>query len=92
MREKREKIDKLLYKREQDMKGDLRALINVTDSKVIVNKLSMIVRLRLVNGPLYIVTLIQIINKTKKIFVNDLMLNKEVRIPDKLTITFLEFK
>ena len=74
------------------MKGDLRALINVTDSKVIVNKLSMIVRLRLVNGPLYIVTLIQIINKTKKIFVNDLMLNKEVRIPDKLTITFLEFK
>lgn len=70
------------------MKGDLRSLINITESKVEINKLKMVLTLKLVKGPLYIVTLLAIIKKTKKIFVNELMLSNEVRIPDKLTITF----
>lgn len=70
------------------MKGDLRSLINITESKVEINKLKMILNLKLVKGPLYIVTLLAIIKKIKKIFVNELMLSNEVRIPDKLTITF----
>lgn len=44
----------------------------------------MIARLKLTVGPLYIVTLIEIMKIIKKIFVFEIILGKEIRIPDKL--------
>ena len=46
----------------------------------------MIARLKLTVGPLYIVTLIEILKVVKKIFVYEVILGKEIRIPDKLMI------
>ena len=74
--------------RKKKMMGDLRAVIKITESKVVINKLKMIAMLKLTAGPLYIVTLIEIIKKTKDIFINELIMGREVRIPDKLTIKY----
>ena len=74
------------------MTGDLRARMKITESKVVINKLKMIAMLKLTAGPLYIVTLIEIIKKTKDIFINELIMGREVRIPDKLTIKYSQDK
>lgn len=71
-----------------DFKGDMRANVTITESKYIVNKLKMIARLKMVKGPLYIVTIIEIIKKSKQIFINELVMGREVRVPDKLTIKY----
>jgi len=52
------------------------------------NKLVLITKLKLTIGPLYIITLIQIIKKAKIIFINELKLGKQVRIPHYLMIKY----
>lgn len=64
--------------------------IDITESKITMNKLLMIARLKLTVGPLYIVTLIEIIRKTKVIFISEIQCGREVRIPDKLNIKYSE--
>lgn len=64
-----------------------RTKIDITDLKYMLNKLLMIARLKLTVGPLYIVTLIEILKIVKKTFIFEVILGKEIRIPDKLMIS-----
>ena len=78
-------VNKLLRTRKKQQKKNVaRIKIDVTDWKFMLNKLFMIARLKLTVGPLYIVTLIEIMKVIKKIFVFEIILGKEIRIPDKL--------
>lgn len=72
------------------MKGDLRAYVNIIESKMSLSKLDMIIRLKLTDGPLYVVTLLNIIKQAKLLFVNELKLGREIRIPNSLTIKYLK--
>ena len=48
----------------------------------------MILKLQLAQGLLYNVILLELIKRTKKLFIDELIMNKEVRIPKMLTIKF----
>ena len=52
------------------------------------NKLLLIIRLKLTVGPLYIVALLEIIKMTKIIFINELKSGNEVCIPDRLLLNY----
>ena len=77
----------MLHQRKHECFSGLRNKIDITESKITRAKLLMIAGLKLTIGPLYIVTLIEIIRLTKKIFITEIQQEKEIRIPDKLCIT-----
>lgn len=70
--EEDKKIRKLLALRKLECFKTLRNKIDITESKITRSKLVMLVSLNLVEGPLYIVTLIEIIRLTKKIFITEI--------------------
>lgn len=81
------KGNQLIKKRKHELKKNVfRIKADTTDLKYQLNKLQMIARLKLTVGPLYIVTLIEISKALKSIFVNEITLGREIRIPDKLIL------
>lgn len=73
-------------RKKKECHDNVRINIDITESRLMMNKLLLIARLKLTKGPLYVANLIEIIKMAKKIFVSEIQQGKEVRIPDKMTI------